>query len=79
MPQMRCLWVSGDVPHPPTHGKFVYSAALSEALAGAGVEVVGVGLANDVRPMCAATAVTWDPVAATRRGRPTSLRRCYRA
>ena len=73
MPQMRCLWVSGDVPHPPTYGKFVYSAALSEALAGAGVEVVGVGLGERRGPMCAATAVTWDAVAATRRGRLTSV------
>jgi len=73
MPQMRCLWVSGDVPHPPTHGKFVYSAALSEALAGAGVEVVGVGLANDADRCAPATAVTWNAVAATRRGRLASV------
>ena len=73
MPQMRCLWVSGDVPHPPTHGKFVYSAALSEALAGAGVEVVGVGLANDAGGCAPATAVSWNAVAATRRGRLASV------
>ena len=41
---MQCLWVSGDVPHPPAYGKLIYSAGLSEALATAGVDVFGLGL-----------------------------------
>ena len=77
---MRCLWVSGDVPHPPTHGKFVYSAGLSEALAGAGVEVVGVGLEHRVRPVATRRPrVSWHAIAATRRGRLASIRRACRA
>ena len=70
---MRCLWVSGDVPHPPTHGKFVYSAGLSEALAGAGVEVVGVGLEHPSDRSDPATLVSWHAVAASRRGRLASI------
>ena len=59
----------------------MYSAALSEALAGAGVEVVGVGLENEARRRCApATAVAWDAVAARLRGRLASVAvACYGA
>ena len=70
---MRCLWVSGDVPHPPTHGKFVYSAGLSEALAGAGVDVVGVGLEHPSDRSDPATLVSWHAIAASRRGRLASI------
>ena len=70
---MRCLWVSGDVPHPPTHGKFVYSAGLSEALEGAGVEVVGIGLEHPSDRSDPATLVSWHAIAASRRGRLASI------
>ena len=46
---MQCLWVSGDVPHPPAYGKLIYSAGLSEALATAGVDVFGLGLVGGRR------------------------------
>jgi glycosyltransferase involved in cell wall biosynthesis len=70
---MKCLWVSGDVPHPPAYGKLVYSAGLSEALARAGVDVVGLGLlSNDVEPPEA--RVRWHGVRAARIGRAASLR-----
>jgi glycosyltransferase involved in cell wall biosynthesis len=70
---MQCLWVSGDVPHPPAYGKLIYSAGLSEALATAGVDVYGLGLmaAGVAVP---STAASWNPVRAERVPRSASLR-----
>jgi hypothetical protein len=70
---MKCLWISGDVPHPPAYGKLVYSAGLSEALARTGVEVAGLGLCSADAPPTS-TAVRWHGVRADRTGRAASLR-----
>jgi hypothetical protein len=66
--------VSGDVPHPPSYGKLLYSAGLTEALAATGAQVVGVGLVreSDPRPL-PATQTRWHAVEAPRRGRIRSL------
>ena len=70
---MNCLWVSGDVPYPPTYGKFVYSAGLTEALAAHSVDVVGVGLVPEDGGPVFETGVAWHAVAAARRSRAASL------
>jgi glycosyltransferase involved in cell wall biosynthesis len=44
---VRCLWLSRDVPYPALSGRRVYTAGLTEALAEAGVDVHGLGLDDD--------------------------------
>jgi glycosyltransferase involved in cell wall biosynthesis len=66
---LRVLWVAADVPHPPAYGKLVYSAGLSEALAGAGHDVAGLALAGEP-PV---GAVRWRSVGSARRARRGAL------
>ena len=44
---VRCLWLSRDMPYPALSGRRVYTAGLTEALAEAGVDVHGLGLDDD--------------------------------
>jgi glycosyltransferase involved in cell wall biosynthesis len=44
---MRCLWLTLADPEPRHNGQYLYSGGLIDALAGAGVELVVLGLARD--------------------------------
>lgn len=71
---VRCLWLSGDVPYPADSGRRAYSAGLSEALAAAGVGVIGLG-SLDPPTETPDSGVDWHGVAVT--SGPGSARRLF--
>ena len=71
---LRVLWLAGDVPVAAATGLQSYSRGLTRALAGAGADVLGVGLAAGAETGAGGAAVDvvdegvrWTPVAAARR------------
>jgi glycosyltransferase involved in cell wall biosynthesis len=57
--ELRCLWLSGDVPYPAVSGRRVYTAGLTEVLRRHGVDVFALGIDPGVID---ATTAGWSPV-----------------
>jgi polysaccharide biosynthesis protein PslH len=59
---MRCLWITLANPDPPLNGQYVYSGGLIRSLAGAGADVVVLGLDRPESEGLRAQDVEWQLV-----------------